>query len=160
MIFVIYFLIRFYILEGFLLKNLYAKVYTQMDETTRRGFVNHHIAGSTKILILISAAYPFIHVAFGNATFHNPFAGCKFVTQGDVFIVAAQMLIAMYVFELFYRPKISLVSVGHRIGTILIGQSAIAISLNLVRERDATIEFILCTVWGTVLILCLSFLLL
>ncbi|KAH6664163.1 hypothetical protein B0J14DRAFT_706607 [Halenospora varia] len=115
LIFVIYFLIRFYILEGFLLKSLYAKVYTQMDETTRRGFVNHHIAGSTKILILISAAYPFIHVAFGNATFHTPFAGCKFVTQGDVLIMAAQVLIAI---------------------------------LNLVRERDATIEFILCTVWG------------
>jgi hypothetical protein len=40
------------------------------------------------------------------------------------------------------------VSAGHHIGTIMIGQSAIAISLNLVREKDATIEFILCTVWG------------
>jgi len=60
-------------------------------------------------------------------------------------------LIAMYVFELFYRPKISPVSVGHHIGTIMIGQSAIAISLNLVREKDATIEFILCTVWGKLL---------
>jgi hypothetical protein len=57
-------------------------------------------------------------------------------------------LIAMYVFELFYRPKISPVSVAHHIGTIMIGQTAIAISLNLVREKDATIEFILCTVWG------------
>lgn len=57
----------------------------------------------------------------------------------------------MYVFELFYRPKISPVSIGHHMGTILIGQSAIAISLNLVRESDATIEFILCTVWGTFL---------
>lgn len=62
-------------------------------------------------------------------------------------------LIAMYVFELFYRPKISPVSVGHHIGTIMIGQSAIAISLNLVRERDATIEFILCTVWGRLMLL-------
>ncbi|KAB8293842.1 hypothetical protein EYC80_009323 [Monilinia laxa] len=40
----------------------------------------------------------------------------------------------MYIFELLYRPKIS--------------PSAIAISLDLVKERDATIEFILCTVWG------------
>lgn len=119
-----------------------------MDETARRGFVNHHIAGATKLLILVLAAYPFIDVAFGTATFHTPFAGSKYVTQGDVLIVAAQMLIAMYVFELFYRPKISPVSVGHHIGTIMIGQSAIAISLNLVREKDATIEFILCTVWG------------
>jgi ABC-type uncharacterized transport system permease subunit len=54
----------------------------------------------------------------------------------------------MYVFELFYRPKISPVSVGHHVGTIMIGQSAIAISLNLIKEKDATIEFILCTVWG------------
>jgi hypothetical protein len=148
-IFVFYFVIRFYILEGFLLKKMYGSIYTNMNDNTRRGFVNHHIAGTTKILILVVAAYPFIDVAFGSATFHSPFAGSKIVTQGDVLIVAAQMLIAMYVFELFYRPKISPVSVGHHIGTIMIGQSAIAISLNLVREKDATIEFILCTVWGT-----------
>ena len=107
-----------------------------------------HIAGIVKILILVVAAYPFIDVAFGTATLHSSFAGSKHVTQGDVLIVAAQMLIAMYVFELFYRPKISPVSIGHHIGTIMIGQSAIAISLNLVREKDATFEFILCTVWG------------
>ncbi|RDW75203.1 hypothetical protein BP6252_06345 [Coleophoma cylindrospora] len=147
-VFIFYFLIRFYILEGFLLAKVYGKVYTSMDETTRRGFVNHHIAGGTKILILLVAAYPFIDVAFGTATFHTPYAGSKYVTQGDILIVVAQMLIAMYVFELFYRPKISPVSVGHHIGTIMIGQSAIAISLNLVREKDATIEFILCLVWG------------
>lgn len=147
-IFVFYFAIRFYILEGFLLKKLYGQIYTRMNETTRRGFVNHHIAGTTKILILVVAAYPFIDVAFGTAHFDTPFAGSNIVTQGDVLIVAAQMLIAMYVFELFYRPTISPVSVGHHIGTIMIGQSAIAISLNLVQEKDATIEFILCTVWG------------
>jgi hypothetical protein len=155
-ILVIYFLLRFYILERFLLRKLYGQIYTRMDETTRRGFVNHHIAGSTKILILLLAAYPFVDVAFCNATFHTPFARSRFVTLGDILIIAAQMLIAMYVFELFYRPKISPVSVGHHIGTIIIGQSAIAISLDLVRERDATIEFILCTVWGTSLSLVLG----
>jgi hypothetical protein len=49
-IFVIYFVIRFYVLEGFLLRRVYGKTYTQMNEVTRRGFVNHHIAGATKIL--------------------------------------------------------------------------------------------------------------
>lgn len=50
----------------------------------------------------------------------------------------------------------------HHLGTILVAQSAIAISLNLSREKDATIEFILCLVWGkscpvaTVSILCLQ----
>jgi len=42
-ILVIYFLIRQYVLEGFLLERVYGKTYTSMDETTRRGFVNHHI---------------------------------------------------------------------------------------------------------------------
>jgi hypothetical protein len=49
-IFVIYFVIRFYVLEGFLLRRVYGETYTQMSEVTRRGFVNHHIAGATKIL--------------------------------------------------------------------------------------------------------------
>ncbi|KAH8803734.1 hypothetical protein F5882DRAFT_284123 [Hyaloscypha sp. PMI_1271] len=147
-IFVNFFLIRFYLLEGFLLKRAYGKLYTQMNETTRRGFVNHHIAGATKLSILVLAAYPFIDVAFGTATFNSSFAGSKHVTQGDILVVVTQMLISMYVFELFYRPKISPVSVVHHVGTIMIGQTAIAISLNLVREKDATIEFILCTVWG------------
>ncbi|KAH6680865.1 hypothetical protein B0J14DRAFT_614296 [Halenospora varia] len=147
-IFVIYFVIRFYLLEGYLLKSIYGKTYTSMSELVRRGFVNHHIAGATKLTILIFAAYPFIDVVFGSASLHSPFAGSKYVTQGDMLIVAAQALMAMYVFELFYRPKISPVSAGHHIGTIMVGQSAIAISLNWIHEKDATIEFILCTVWG------------
>jgi len=195
-ILVIYFIVRYYVLELFLLKKIYGETYTRMNDTVRRGFVNHHIAGATKVLILIIAAYPFIDVAFGRANFHTPFAGSKMVTLGDVLIIAgmclgrpncylmishkltlesqivkstpspdhaqfigqslippsmtAQMLIAMYIFELFYRPKVSPVSVGHHVGTIIIGQAAIAISLELVRERDATIEFILCTVWGEI----------
>lgn len=84
-------MVRFYILEGFLLERCYGKIYTRMDETVRRGFVNHHIAGATKILILVLAAYPFVDVAFGSANFHTSFAGSKYVTQGDILIVAAQM---------------------------------------------------------------------
>jgi hypothetical protein len=147
-IFVVYFAVRLYLLEGYLLKKCYGEIYTGMNETTRRGFLNHHIAGGTKLVILIMAAYPFVDVAFGSANLNSPFAGSKIITMGDILIIAAQALIAMYVFELFYRTKISPVSAGHHIGTIMIGQSAIAISLNLVREKDATIEFILCTVWG------------
>ncbi|TVY54531.1 hypothetical protein LCER1_G004265 [Lachnellula cervina] len=147
-IFIIYFFIRFYILEKFLLRKVYGRTYTQMDETTRRGFVNHHIAGGTKISILILAAYPFISVIFLSSTLHSRFAGSKSVTMGDILIIAAQALVAMYVFELFYRTKISPVSVGHHIGAIMIGQAAIAISLDLSREKDATIEFLLCLVWG------------
>jgi hypothetical protein len=154
---VLYFLIRFYILEAYLLRRLYGEKYTRLNETDRRGFVNHHIAGTAKIVILIIAAYPFVDIAFGNSTLHSPFGSSPYITQGDILIIAAQMLIAMYVFELFYRPRISPVSVGHHIGTIMIGQSAIAISLDLVRERDATIEFVLCTVWGELLLMLFIF---
>jgi hypothetical protein len=54
----------------------------------------------------------------------------------------------MYIFELLFRAKLSPVAVAHHIGAIVIAQSAVAISLNWQHERDATIEFILCFVWG------------
>lgn len=147
-ILVILFLIRFYILEKWLLKKMYGSMYTGLDEVNRRGFLNHHIAGAMKPFILLFAAYPFIWVAFGKGMLQSRYAPGSPVRLGDILIIAAQMLIAIYIFELIYRVKISPVSVVHHIGTILIGQSAIAISLNLAREPDADIEFILCTVWG------------
>ncbi|KAJ5787069.1 hypothetical protein N7457_002059 [Penicillium paradoxum] len=149
LVLVILFLIRFYILEGFLIRRLYGSVYTGLSERNRRGFINHHISGFTKILILIIAAYPFIGVTFCNGTsFQTPFAHGSIVTLGDILVIAAQMLIGMYIFELIYRTELSPVAVMHHIGTIFIGQAAIAISLRPLREPDAYIEFVLCTVWG------------
>ncbi|KAJ5925593.1 hypothetical protein N7454_008232 [Penicillium verhagenii] len=142
------FFIRYYILEGFLIKWFYQHIYTDLNEVNRRGFINHHISAATKIVILVLAAYPFVCLSFGSSTFHTPFAHGSIVTMGDVMIVAAQILIAMYTTELIYRSKLSPVAVAHHTGTILIGQSAIVISLRLAREPDADIEFILCTVWG------------
>lgn len=147
-ILVVFFLIRFYLLEGFLMERLYGQIYTNMSETNRRGFVNHHIAGATKLSILVIAVYPFICVVLLKSTFHSPYVHGSIVTMGDILLVVAQMLIAMYIFELLYRVKLSPVAVLHHMGTILIGQSAIAISLRLDREPDADIEFALCTVWG------------
>jgi hypothetical protein len=147
---VIFFLIRYYILEGFLIRRAYGSIYTDLSELNRRGFINHHIAGVTKIVILIVAAYPFICITFGQSTFQTAYARGSQVTMGDILVVIAQMLIAMYIFELIYRVKLSPVAVMHHIGTILIGQTAIAISLRSVREPDADIEFVLCTVWGTI----------
>ena len=63
-------------------------------------------------------------------------------------VVCTQVLCGMYIFELVYRIRISAISTMHHIGTIMVAQAAIAISLDLTREKDATIEFILCTVWG------------
>ncbi|RAQ50376.1 hypothetical protein AFGD_002684 [Aspergillus flavus] len=145
---VVLFVIRYYVLEGFLIKRLYGSIYTNLSEVNRRGFINHHIAGLTKILILIVAAYPFLEVVIGKSSFHTPYAHGSRVTMGDMLVVVAQMLIGMYAFELIYRTKLSPIAVLHHIGTIIIGQSAIAISLDLAREPDADIEFVLCTVWG------------
>ncbi|RMZ38337.1 hypothetical protein AFCA_000070 [Aspergillus flavus] len=145
---VVLFVVRYYVLEGFLIKRLYGSIYTNLSEVNRRGFINHHIAGLTKILILIVAAYPFLEVVIGKSSFHTPYAHGSRVTMGDMLVVVAQMLIGMYAFELIYRTKLSPIAVLHHIGTIIIGQSAIAISLDLAREPDADIEFVLCTVWG------------
>ncbi|KAJ5502513.1 hypothetical protein N7463_005387 [Penicillium fimorum] len=146
---VIFFLVRFYVLEGFLIRRLYGPTYTQMSELNRRGFINHHIAGVTKLIILIVAAYPFISVTFCEGpSFNTPFVHDSIVTLGDILVVVSQMLIGIYIFELIYRVKLSPVAVMHHIGTIFIGQAAIAISLRPLREPDSYIEFVLCTVWG------------
>lgn len=54
----------------------------------------------------------------------------------------------MYEFELVFRVKVSPIGVLHHVGTIVIAQATVAISLNENRERDAAVEFILATVWG------------
>ncbi|KAJ7740727.1 hypothetical protein DFH07DRAFT_66250 [Mycena maculata] len=142
----VFFLIKFYVLELFLLRKVYGKKYTQLDEVNRRGFVNHHIAGGTKIVILIIAVYPFGDVAFGTAGFHTPFANGSPVTMGDMLVISAQMLLGMFLFELIYRTKISPISVVHHMASILVGQAAITISISTM--EDSSIEFLLCTVWG------------
>jgi uncharacterized membrane protein (UPF0182 family) len=68
-ILVIYFLIRYYVLQPFL-PRLYGRRYTDMPIKDQRSFLNHHIAGSVKKTILLVAAYPFLAVAFGTSTFH------------------------------------------------------------------------------------------
>jgi len=143
---IILFLIRFYVLEQFLMKRLYGSKYTDLDEVNRRGFVNHHIAGATKILILVVGVYPFASVAFGKAHFRTPYVHGSQVTMGDILLVNAQMLVAMFIFELIYRVKVSPVSIAHHIGSILVAQAAITISIS--GQEDASIEFVLCTVWG------------
>ncbi|KAJ7219160.1 hypothetical protein GGX14DRAFT_18839 [Mycena pura] len=140
------FLIRFYILELFLLKKMYGSRYTDLADANRRSFVNHHIAGFTKIGILIIAAYPFGSVTFGTAGFHTPYMSGSRISMGDVLVISAQMLIGMFIFELIYRTKISPISMVHHMASVLIGQAAITISIDM--EKDSSTEFLLCTVWG------------
>lgn len=105
-ILVVLFLIKQYIIEAFLLRRLYGSRYTDLNEVNRRGFVNHHIAGATKLIILVAAVYPFINVAFRYAVLNDPYAKGSRVTLGDILVVCAQLLVGMYIFELIYRVKI------------------------------------------------------
>ena len=143
---IVLFLVRFYVLQRYLLEKLHGSKYTQLDDVAQRSFLNHHIAGATKIVILIVAVYPFGSVAFGTAEFLTPYAPGSKVTMGDILVIAAQMLTGMFLFELIYRVNISPISVAHHIGSILVAQAAIAI--NIKGDPESSIEFMLCTVWG------------
>ena len=144
---VILYLVKFYILELFLLKRLYGSKYTDLNDIIRRGFLNNHIAAATKAIILVVALYPSLTVIFGKAHFHAPFAYGSHVTLGDILLICAQMLVGMFIFELIYRVKISPIVAAHHIGGILIAQTAITLSVN--HDQDASIAFLLCSIWGT-----------
>jgi hypothetical protein len=80
---VIFFLVRYYIFEAFLLKWRYGDTYLKLNENQRHGFINHHIAATAKIIMLVSAAYPFFAVVAGTSRLQDPFGRSKVVTLGD-----------------------------------------------------------------------------
>ena len=143
---VVLFLIRFYILQRFLLEKMHGSIYIQMDEITRRSFINHYISAGTKFIILLVAIYPFGSVTFGTAYYHTPYVQGSRITMGDLLIVAVQLFTGMFIFELIYRVKISPVSVAHHIASIVVAQAAVALSYE--GAPVSSIEFMLCTVWG------------
>ncbi|USP74127.1 hypothetical protein yc1106_01401 [Curvularia clavata] len=147
-ILVVFFLVRYYVFEKFLLRKIYKSTFTNLDEVKRRGFINHHIAATAKIIMLVVAGYPFLAVVFGKDTVRSPFGSSKVVTMGDILLVINQVFVAMYIFELIFRATLSPVAVAHHIGAVVIAATAVAISLNWQHQQDATIEFLLCYVWG------------
>jgi hypothetical protein len=80
---VIFFLVRYYVFEGFFLPWIYGDTYSKLDDNKRRGFINHHVAATAKLVMLAFAAVPFFAILAGKAAFHTPFAGSKIVTYGD-----------------------------------------------------------------------------
>ena len=167
---------RFYVFEGFQFQLLYKErwhdsfdgsgirnlkfgIITRINGHNRRryiplkprdlsGFINHHIAGSTKALIFFIGLYPWLRVLWTDDDYQSPVSPGSSVTMGDMLIVATQFLMAIYIFEIIYRPDISPVSVAHHIGTIIIGQVAVALTLDLGKQPDAVIEYTLCLIWG------------
>jgi hypothetical protein len=143
------FFIKHYLLEQIVFRKFYRIVYSRMDDGMKRGFMNHHIAGGCKIVIIFAGAKPFFDVVFGHSQLSSPLSNHRpHPTMGDMLLVCCHLFCSMYLFELFFRKTLSPIAVMHHVGAIMIGQSAIALSLNLDHEKNATIEFVLCTVWG------------
>ena len=63
-------------------------------------------------------------------------------------LVLNQVFVAMYIFEVIYRGTISYVTALHHIGTIMIASFAVVYSMSWESKPDATVEFIMCYVWG------------
>ncbi|KAF2435590.1 hypothetical protein EJ08DRAFT_656583 [Tothia fuscella] len=137
------FLVRHYLLQGLVFKWLYGRIWTELSGHNRRSFMNHHIGGAIKLLVLFIGAYPWVKVLFLDSNLTDSLGYGSRVTMGDILFVLTQLFSCMYIFELLYREKLSPIAVAHHIGAIVIGQSAVVLSLDLGHQRDATLEFVM-----------------
>ncbi|KAF2148067.1 hypothetical protein K461DRAFT_330072 [Myriangium duriaei CBS 260.36] len=144
---VIIFACRFYVFEPFT-RRCYGQKYTSLNEVQRRSLINHHVAGTVKLTLIVVGAYPFIVIMSGVKALHSPVSRGSLVTVGDVLLVMVQIFTGMYIFELFYRALVSPISAAHHVGAIIIAQSATVLGLSRVNGSDAIVEFLLCLVWG------------
>lgn len=142
---VVVFLVRVYILEP-LVKH-FTKQYKHLDQAQRRSFINHYVAATIKIILIIVAVYPAIVVLSGHKSLQSSF-GSGDVTYGDVLLCVFEIFTSMYIFELFYREKVSYISAAHHIGAIIITQTATVLFQDPKHRRDAELEFMLCLLWG------------
>jgi hypothetical protein len=146
---IILYSIKRYFLEMFLFPRVYKKTYLPMDDGNKRGFLVHHVSAGTKIVLLVVGAKPWADVIFGHSALHDGInkRGAR-PTMGDILLVLTQLFMALYLFELMIRKSPSPICVAHHVGAVLIGQSAVALSLRVDQETNATMEFVLCLVWA------------
>ncbi|KAK6007362.1 hypothetical protein QM012_004176 [Aureobasidium pullulans] len=83
----------------------------------------------------------------GHRTLQSSFS-TQSVTYGDVLLCVFEVFTSMYIFELFYREKVSYISAAHHIGAIIITQTATVLFHDPQHRQDAELEFILCLLWG------------
>jgi hypothetical protein len=141
------YLVRTYVFEKQLLAWKFGTVYTSLDETRRRGFVNHIISLLTKKLLLVWGVYPFVQVVVRNKDFTDR---CyRNLTMGDVLLITMHAFCAMYVHELIYRTSVSWVGMLHHVGTVVIGQTVITLTLREDQWNMMAWEIKLCFVMGT-----------
>lgn len=155
------FFIRIYFFEKWLMHTIiYEKKYQVLNEAQKRSFVNHHVSVLLKVTLVVVAAYPFVQIFCVRSTFQQLIDGedpdLVSVSIGDLLIISSNIFTVMYIFELFYRSNVSLVSGAHHVGAIVIAQTAIAITFNFKHEKDAVYEFAMCLVWGKLTTPCIT----
>ncbi|KAF1918593.1 hypothetical protein BDU57DRAFT_444282 [Ampelomyces quisqualis] len=141
------YLLRCYF-EDFFVNRMYGDVYQKLNDKQRRGFINHHIGATIRMSMLLFAAIPFFSILTGKATFDTRFGGSNVVTYGDILLVLNQVFIALYLFELIYCAKSSLIADCHHVGTVIIAAIAVFRAVNWEHHPDANMQFILSYVWG------------
>ncbi|KAF2656052.1 hypothetical protein K491DRAFT_715745 [Lophiostoma macrostomum CBS 122681] len=145
---VIVFLIRSYVFEKWYMPRYFKDKYYCLDDHQRRGLVNHCVSILLKAVMFAWTVYPFCKVKFSKATFATPLCRGGTFTLGDAMLFSSQMFIAMYLHELLYRAELSMVALAHHIGTVVIAQFAVALTLMESEREDAAPEFMLCMLWG------------
>ncbi|KAG9512011.1 hypothetical protein KCU99_g6842, partial [Aureobasidium melanogenum] len=142
---VVVFLVRVYLLEP--LVKRFTKQYKHLDQAQRRSFINHYVAATIKLILIVVAVYPAIVVLSGHRSLQSSF-GSRDVTYGDVLVIVFEIFTSMYIFELFYREKVSYISAAHHIGAVIITQTATVLFQDPKQRHDAELEFMLCLLWG------------
>ncbi|KAG9662910.1 hypothetical protein KCU95_g5138, partial [Aureobasidium melanogenum] len=142
---VVVFLVRVYVLEP--LVKRFTKQYKHLDQAQQRSFINHYVAATIKLILIIVAVYPAIVVLSGHRSLQSSF-GSRDVTYGDILLCVFEIFTSMYIFELFFREKVSYISAAHHIGAIIITQTATVLFQDPKHRRDAELEFMLCLLWG------------
>ena len=140
------YLVRTFVLEKRLLAWGFGTVYTSLDETRRRGFVNHIISLLIKKLLLVWGVYPFVQVVVRDKDFAERCYGS--LTMGDVLLLTMHVFCGLYIHELIYRMSVSWVSMLHHIGTVVIGQTVITLTLREDHWNMMAWETKLCLLMG------------
>lgn len=99
-------------LERFIMPKAFRKAYTELTIINQRSFTAHVLWLTVK-LCLIPAAWPFIQVFFVRKSLEDPLFNGTSVSNADFLSVAYFAVIAMFLFEIIYRLKISPVSLIH-----------------------------------------------
>lgn len=138
------FIIKLCGLEKLLMERFYGASYTSLtDERKRRKCVIHHITALTKILLVLLCAGPFFLMHSGKATIETTVGN---VNLGDCLFVLSQLYVAIYIFELFMRMDVSLLSSLHYIAAITITKIVLASDDNSGKQDGIVLELTICLI--------------